>query len=151
MWEKMQIEGAIHLRSHNIPLNLVVKKLSAKSGLVFNIVSLWCGNINWIHRFHDNLLISHFPRDWFRLERMCVCNSPWCLTAQVTYYYTLFGTNLASPFIYVTRSREMNHLSKMSISIFFHTFSKLQNVSFWCKPHYNWISGYTELLRIWQC
>ena len=43
---------------------------------------------------------------------------------------------------YVTRSREMSHLSKIPIPIFLHTFSKLQNASFWCKSHYNWASGY---------
>ena len=37
--------------------------------------------------------------------------------------------------IYVTRSREMSQFSCT-------TFSKLQNASFWCRPHYNWISGY---------
>ena len=36
------------------------------------------------------------------------------------------------------------------------TFSKLQNASFWCKPHHNWVSGYrimkdlTMLNTIWN-
>ena len=36
------------------------------------------------------------------------------------------------------------------------TFSKLQNASFWCKPHHNWVSGYrvmkdlTMLKTIWN-
>ena len=55
--------------------------------------------------------------------------------------------------IYVTWSRERSHLSKISISIFLHHFLE---ASFWCKPHYNWISGFrvvkdlTMLKTIWN-
>ena len=38
----------------------------------------------------------------------------------------------------MTWSREMSQLSKISLPIFLH--HSLIN-SFWCKPHYNWISG----------
>ena len=31
---------------------------------------------------------------------------------------------------------------KFQFQFSYTTFSKLQNTSFWCKPHYNWISGY---------
>ena len=42
----------------------------------------------------------------------------------------------------VTWSTKMSHLSKMSISIFSHHFLKTSKCFIWCKPHYNWISGY---------
>ena len=31
---------------------------------------------------------------------------------------------------------------KFQFQLSYITFSKLKNASFWCKPHYNWISGY---------
>ena len=49
---------------------------------------------------------------------------------------------------YVTRSREMSHLSKILFSCT--TFSRRQNASFWFKPHYNWISGYRVMKAIWN-
>ena len=40
---------------------------------------------------------------------------------------------------------------KFQFQFSYTTFSKLQHASFWCKPHYNWMSGYrvmTDLTRL---
>ena len=45
---------------------------------------------------------------------------------------------------------------KFQFQFYYTTFSKLENASFWCKPHNNWISGYwvmkdlTMLKTIWN-
>ena len=57
---------------------------------------------------------------------------------------------------YVTWSRKWVTCRKCQFLFSYTTFLKLQNASFWCKPHYNWISGYrvmkdlTMLKTIWN-